>query len=84
MIFNKSFKDFSTNLKNFLDDIFPLRSASNVAYFKSYIWVKYKIDYKYDTDWKANIRIWFVEKRSKAKEVKESILSFVEDQKKTE
>lgn len=83
-IFNKSFKDFSTNLKKLLDDIFPLRSASDVAYFKSYIWVKYKIDYKYDIDWKANIRIWFVEKRSKAKEVKENILSFVEDQKKTE
>ena len=83
-IFNKSFKDFSTNLKKLLDEIFPLRSASDVAYFKSYIWVKYKIDYKYDIDWKANIRIWFVEKRSKAKEVKENILSFVEDQKKTE
>ena len=83
-IFNKSFKDFSINLKKLLDDTFPLRSASDVAYFKSYIWVKYKIDYKYDIDWKANIRIWFVEKRSKAKEVKENILSFVEDQKKTE
>lgn len=82
--FNKSFKDFSINLKTLLDDIFPLRSASDVAYFKSYIWVKYKIDYKYDEDWKANIRIWFVEKRSKAKEVKENILSFVENQKKTE
>jgi hypothetical protein len=36
-IFSKSFKDFSINLKTFLDDIFPLRSASDVAYFKSYI-----------------------------------------------
>jgi len=82
-IFSKSFKDFSINLKTFLDDIFPLRSASDVAYFKSYIWVKYKIDYKYDWDWKANIWIWFVEKRSKAKPIKEKIISFVEDQKKT-
>lgn len=83
-IFDKSFEDFSTDLKNFLDNIFTVRSASNVAYFKSYIWVKYKIDYKYDWDWKANIRIWFVEKRSKAKHLKEKIISFVEDQKKTE
>jgi hypothetical protein len=35
--FNNSFKDFSTNLKKFLDNIFPLRSASDVDYFKSYI-----------------------------------------------
>jgi len=82
--FNNSFKDFSTNLKKFLDNIFPLRSASDVDYFKSYIWVKYKIDYKYDWDWKANIWIWFVEKRSKSKYIKEKIISFVEDQKKTE
>ena len=82
--FDKSFEDFSTGLKGFLDNLFTKRSASNVAYFKSYIWVKYKIDYKYDWDWKANIWIWFVEKRSKAKHIKEKIISFVEDQKKTE
>lgn len=82
--FNISFEEFSDNLKKYLDNLFPVKSASNVAYFKSYIWVKYKIDYKYDWDWKANIRIWFVEKRSKAKHIKEKIISFVEDQKKAE
>ena len=82
--FNISFGEFSDNLKKYLDNLFPVKSASNVAYFKSYIWVKYKIDYKYDWDWKANIRIWFVEKRLKAKHIKEKIISFVEDQKKTE
>ena len=83
-IFDKSFEDFSTDLKNFLDNLLTKRSASNVAYFKSYIWVKYKIDYKYDWDGKANIRIWFIEKRSKSKYIKEKIISFVENQKKTE
>ena len=82
--FNISFEEFSNSLKKFLDGLFPVRSASNVAYFKSYIWVKYKIDYKYDWDWKANIRIWFVEKRSKAKHMKLKIISFVEDRKRTE
>jgi len=82
--FDKSFEDFSIGLKDFLDNLFTKRSASNVAYFKSYIWVKYKIDYKYDWDWKANIRIWFVEKRSKSKHIKEKIISFVENQKKTD
>ncbi len=81
-IFKESFWDFSNNLKDFLDKLFHVRSASNVSYFKSYIWVKYKIDYKYDWDWKANIRIWFVEKRSKTKQIKEKILCFIEGQKK--
>ena len=35
--FDKSFEDFSTELKKFLDNLFPIRSASHVAYFKSYI-----------------------------------------------
>jgi len=82
--FDKSFEDFSAGLKDFLDNLLTKRSASNVAYFKSYIWVKYKIDYKYDWDWKANIWIWFVEKRLKAKHIKEQIISFVENQKKVE
>ena len=42
------------------------------------------IDYKYDWEWKANIWIWFVEKRNKAKYLKEQIISFVENQKKTD
>ena len=83
-IFKESFSDFSENLKNFLDKFFRVRSASNVSYFKSYIWVKYKMDYKYDWDGKACIRIWFVEKRSKIKQIKKKILSFVEDLKKNE
>jgi hypothetical protein len=35
--FNISFDEFSTELKEFLDNLFTKRSASNVAYFKSYI-----------------------------------------------
>jgi hypothetical protein len=66
-----------------LDNLLTKRSASNVAYFKSYIWVKYKIDYRYDSNWKANIRIWFVEKRSKTKQIKEKILWYIENQKKS-
>ena len=61
-----------------------MRVAYDLYYLKSYIWVKYKIYYKYYWDEKANIWIWFVERRSKAKHIKEKIISFVEDQKKTE
>lgn len=83
-IFKESFWDFSNSLKEFLDKLLHTKSALNVSFFRSYIWVKYKIDYKYDWNWKANIRIWFVEKRSKIKQIKEKILCFIEDQKKSE
>jgi hypothetical protein len=46
--------------------------------------VKYKWDVTYNDDWKVSIWIWFVEKRSASKQIKEKIISFVEDKKKTE
>ena len=82
--YNMSFKEFSKELKRYLNVLFPIKSASDTWYYISYIWVKYKIDYTYGSDWKATIRIWFVENRLKAKEIKEKIITFVEDKKKTE
>ena len=83
-VYNISFKEFSNELKTYLNTLFPVKSASETGYFISYIWVKYKWDVTYNSDWRATIRIWFVEKRTKAKEIKEKIISFVEDKKKTE
>lgn len=83
-VYNISFKEFSNELKTYLNTLFPVKSASETGYFISYIWVKYKRDVSYNSDWRATIRIWFVEKRTKAKEIKEKIISFVEDRKKTE
>ena len=82
--YNMSFKEFSKELKRYLNVLFPIKSASDTWYYISYIWVKYKIDYTYSSDWKATIRIWFVENRLKAKEIKEKIITFIEDKKKTE
>ena len=83
-VYNISFKEFSKELKTYLNTLFPVKSASETGYFISNIWVKYKWDVTYNSDWRATIRIWFVEKRTKAKEIKEKIISFVEDKKKTE
>lgn len=83
-IFSVSFKEFSKDLKKYLNILFPIKSAQETAYYISYIGVRYKIDYTYWPDWKANIRIWFVEKRAKSKEIKEKIISFIEDKKKIE
>lgn len=83
-LYEISFKEFSKEFTHYLDALFPVKSASETGYFISYIWVKYKRDVSYNSDWRATIRIWFVEKRTKAKEIKEKIISFVEDKKKTE
>ena len=83
-IFSISFDIFSEKLQNFLDVLFPLRSASEVSYFKSYIGVRYKIDFTYNTDGKANIWIGFVEKRSLEAEIKKKIIAFVEKNKKSD
>jgi len=79
-----SFKKFSNELREHLDNLLPIKTAKETAYYISYIGVKYKIDYTYNNDWRATIWIWFVEKRSKAKEIKEEIISFVENYKKSE
>lgn len=81
--YTQSFKDFSKDLKEYLDELLPVKTAAETAYYISYIGVKYKIDYTYNSEWKATIRIWFVEKRLMSKELKEKIISFVEDKKKT-
>lgn len=82
--FTLSFDQFSEQLQHFLDELFPLRSASEVSYFKSYIGVRYKIDFSYDKDGRAVIWIGFVEKRSLEKEIKRKIITFVENKKKSE
>lgn len=48
--FTISFDQFSEELQQFLDNLFPLKSASEVSYFKSYIGVRYKMDFTYDNE----------------------------------
>lgn len=82
--FTISFDQFSGELQQFLDNLFPLKSASEVSYFKSYIGVRYKMDFTYDNEWRANVWIGFVEKRSLERELKKKILTFVEKMKKAD
>jgi hypothetical protein len=49
--YNMSFKEFSKELKRYLNALFPIKSASDTWYYISYIWVKYQIDYTYSSDW---------------------------------
>lgn len=75
------FDEFIQELEAFLLGLMPIKAASQVSYFKSYIGVRYKIDFTYDKDGKPCIWIWFVAKRSEWIRIKKAILSFVEAKK---
>lgn len=75
------FDEFIQELEAFLLGLMPIKAASQVSYFKSYIGVRYKIDFTYDKDGKPCIWIWFVAKRSDWIRIKKAILSFVEAKK---
>lgn len=83
-LFTLSFEQFIDSLEKFLNKLLPLRSAAQVAYYKSYIWVKYKMDFQYDSEWRALVRVAFIAKRKKAIKLKKEIFAFVEWKKKTE
>lgn len=75
------FDEFIQELETFLLGLMPIKAASQVSYFKSYIGVRYKIDFTYDKDGKPCVWIWFVAKRSDWIRIKKAILSFVEAKK---
>lgn len=80
--FSVGFETFVEELKAFLEQLLPRRAASEVSYFKSYIGVKYKMDFSYNNDGEASIWIWFIAKRQEGTEYKQQILAFVEGKKK--
>ena len=75
------FDEFIQELEAFLLGLMPIKAASQVSYFKSYIGVRYKIDFTYDKEGKPCVWIWFVAKRSEWVRIKKAILSFVEAKK---
>lgn len=76
--YKMTFEKFIETVKLYLSKLLPLRNASNVSHFKTYIWVRYKIDFDYDKDWNIIMRLWFITTRSKSVELKWKIISFVE------
>lgn len=78
---NETFKDnFEQTIKKIethLNELLPIRAASQVWHFKSYIWVRYKLWFSYK-DEKSRIRIWFIVRRSEEMQVMRKILTFIE------
>lgn len=83
-LFIMPFDQFIDELEKVLNKLLPMRSAAQVAYYKSYIGVRYKMDFHYDSDGRAAIWIAFIAKREKAIKLKKEIIAFVESKKKIE
>lgn len=76
-VFQDNFENTVKKIEKFLNDLLPLRAASQVWHFKSYIGVRYKLGFSYK-DEKSRIRIWFIVRRSEEMPLLRQILSFIE------
>jgi hypothetical protein len=68
-------------LKEFLDSELPRKNINNIWNYKTYIWYKYKLRFKYDKDY-LTIKIAIIEKYRNIINVQSRIVSFVESLKK--
>lgn len=68
-------------IQNFLNNYLPLRAASQVGNYKTYIGKKYKMSFSYQ-DGKTHIWIGFLTRRKDEESKMYTILSFIENLKK--
>lgn len=86
IIYNKkdfeiSFDEFLGKLTNYLDELLPKRTISNVWNFKTFIWHRYKIRFQYEKEI-LQIKISFILRPRNIFEIEKWIFSFVESLKK--
>jgi hypothetical protein len=76
---------FIDGLSVYLDSILPKRNASNIWHYKSYTWVKYKLDYEMgeykDKQQLIYIDIWYIVRLSRLAQTKRSIIEYVAEKK---
>lgn len=77
-----SFEEFVSQLKDFLDETFPINTANSANHYKSFKGHRYKLDYDFDNEKRTIIRLAFLCKRSKNHEYKYKIIAFAEKLKK--
>lgn len=80
-LFNINYDEFLSRLKEFLDENLIKNNINNVWNYKSFIWYKYKLRFKYDKDYLI-IKINIVEKQRAILDIQNKITLFVEANKK--
>ncbi len=80
-LFKISFEEFLQKLKTFLDENLVKNNINNVWNYKSFIWYKYKLTYKYEKEYLI-MKINIVEKQRAILDIQNKIALFVEENKK--
>lgn len=80
-LFKISYEEFLGKLKEFLDENLVKNNINNVWNYKSFIWYKYKLRFKYEKDYLI-IKINIVEKQRAILDIQNKIALFVESNKK--
>ena len=80
-LFKISYEEFLEKLKEFLDENLVKNNINNVWNYKSFIWYKYKLRFKYEKEYLI-IKINIVEKQRAILDIQNKIALFVESNKK--
>lgn len=80
-LFKISYEKFLEKLKEFLDENLVKKNINNIWNYKSFIWYKYKLRFKYDKDFLL-IKVSIVEKQRAILDIQDKIILFVESFKK--
>lgn len=82
--FEKNFEEFLASLREFLQNIFPVRNANNVGNFNTYIGHRYKLNFYFYEDKYWAIQVRFVGTAKQIARYKEQIMLFVDKEIKRE
>ena len=80
-LFKIPYEEFLSRLKEFLDENLVKNNINNVWNYKSFIWYKYKLRFKYEKEYLI-IKINIVEKQRAILDIQNKIALFVESNKK--
>jgi len=80
-LFKIHYEEFLSRLKEFLDENLVKNNINNVWNYKSFIWYKYKLRFKYEKEYLI-IKINIVEKQRAILDIQNKIALFVESNKK--
>lgn len=82
--FDKNFEEFLASLREFLQNIFPVRNANNVGNFNTYIGHRYKLNFYFHDDDYWAVQVRFVGTAKQIARHKEQIMLFVDKEIKRE
>jgi len=80
-LFILNFNDFLIELNHFLNDILVIKNLSNVWHYKTFIWYKYKMRFRYEKEYLI-IKISIIEKHRAFLWLQREIIKFIETYKK--